>query len=260
MKIQVLIAALCKEPIALLNEMGIKSDAIIGNQCSEDNVESFDYTGNKIVVYSFNERGVGLNRNNTLLRARGDVAVLADDDMYFYENYEETLNKAYEKYPEADVIIFNIEGGSKKRFKIMKKMNINYWNVLRFGAARITFRISSIKNNGIFFNTEFGGGTSHSAGEDSLFLLDCLKKKLKIIALPETLACLGDEEVSSWFEGYTEKYFFDKGCFYGVAFKQFACIYAFLELIKNRKRYKEFGSINKALHSVMQGIKCIRKQ
>lgn len=260
MKTQVLIAALCKDPIKLLNEMKITSDAIIGNQCFKNDVEELNYNGNQVLVYSFNERGVGLNRNNTLLRASGDVAVLADDDMYFYENYEETLTKAYEKYPKADVIIFNIEGGSQKRFKITRKMDINYWNVLRFGAARITFRTASIKNNGIFFNTEFGGGTPHSAGEDSLFLLDCLKKNLKIIALPESLACLKDEEVSSWFEGYTEKYFFDKGCFYGVAFKRFARIYAFLEIIKNRKRYQEFGNTNKVMNSVIQGIKYIRKR
>ena len=61
--------------------------------------------------------------------------------------------------------------------------------------------------------SSWGGGARDSNGEDSLFLHDCLKKGLHIYA---DTAVLGREvyRESTWFHGYNEKFFADRGVLY----------------------------------------------
>ena len=66
----------------------------------------------------------------------------------------------------------------------------------------------------------FGGGAKYSAGEDSIFLKSCLDNGLKIYAVPYALAFLNDDRPSTWFNGYTDKYFFDKGVLYSCLYKK----------------------------------------
>ena len=43
---------------------------------------------------------------------------------------------------------------------------------------------------------------------------DCLKKGLKIIAVEEKIAKLTEDRDSTWFTGFDEKYYYDKGALY----------------------------------------------
>lgn len=80
-KVQVLVASMNQTDHSLLEKMNISTSAIVGNQCNYDSVERFEWNGNECLYLNFNERGVGLNRNNTLMRATGDICLFADDDM-----------------------------------------------------------------------------------------------------------------------------------------------------------------------------------
>lgn len=98
---------------------------------------------------------------------------------------------------------------------------------MRFGAARIAFRRKSITKNGITFNLHFGGGTEYSAGEDTLFLHDCLRKGLKIVAVPDSIATLLENRESTWFKGYTDKYFLDRGALFAAISKKWLPFYVY---------------------------------
>ncbi|NMA73352.1 MAG: hypothetical protein GX963_04170 [Bacteroidales bacterium] len=74
MTIEVLIATMDQEDHSLLEKMNIQSNAIVGNQCGRNEVEEIEYEGHKIKFLSFNERGVGLNRNNALRLGAARVA------------------------------------------------------------------------------------------------------------------------------------------------------------------------------------------
>ena len=71
-------------------------------------------------------------------------------------------------------------------------------------------------------------------GEDSLFLHDCLKAGLNIY---RTTVALGKETSgqSTWFQGYTEKFFFDRGVLYHFLYGAMAKVFGFRYLFKNRK-------------------------
>jgi glycosyltransferase involved in cell wall biosynthesis len=214
LKIQVLVATMNQTDHSLIEKMNIRTDAIVGNQCDCNSAETFERNNQTITYYNFAERGVGLNRNNTLMRATADVCLFADDDMVYEDNYAETVEKAFSENPQADVLVFNLIEKVPTRKLITKKTNVGYLNYLRYGTARVAVRLDSVKKYGIYFNQCFGGGTEHCHGEDNLFLNSCLKNGLKIVAIPKYIATLTEERESSWNNGYGEKYLKDQGALY----------------------------------------------
>ena len=115
MKVQVLVAALNQSNHSLLERMNIQSDVIVGNQCDENSIEKFIYNGFSAIYLNFSERGVGLNRNNALMRADADYCLFADDDMVYIDNYPQIVINAFNKNPKADILIFNIKENKSSR-------------------------------------------------------------------------------------------------------------------------------------------------
>ena len=252
MRIQILIAAMNQNDHSLLEKMNIQSDAIVGNQCDFNLVEEFFWKNWQITYLNFAERGVGLNRNNALMRATGDICLFADDDMVYVDNYVEIIAKAFQDNPKADIIIFNLYEKNSKRKQIKKKQRVMWFNYLRFGTARIAFRLQPIKQNGIYFNQCFGGGTEHCHGEDNLFLTECLRKKMKIIALPIVIARLTDDRQSTWNMGYGDKYLADQGCLYRQISRKWWKLLCLQDAIRHRKLYglSIIGAYNKMIKKI----------
>lgn len=238
MKVQVLVAAMHQTNHSLLEKMNIQSDAIIANQCDRNEIEAFEWNGHRIQYLNFAERGVGLNRNNALMRASGDICLFADDDMRYCDGYAQMIINAFEEHPDADVIIFNLIENLPTRYVIKKATRVSYMNFLRYGTARIAVRNAMIRKNGIYFNQCFGGGTEHCHGEDNLFLADCLKRKLRVYAVPIFLAELTEERKSSWNNGYDEKYIRDQGVLYKTMFRTCWRLLCLQDAIRHHKRYE----------------------
>lgn len=252
MNIQVLVAAMNQSDRSLLEKMNIKTDVIVGNQCDRNSVEHFEFDGHRATYLNFAERGVGLNRNNALMRADGDICLFADDDMVYSDDYAEKVAKAFEDNPRADIIVFNLAEKNGERYIIKKKHRVGRHNYLRYGAARIAVRLARVREKTIYFNQLFGGGTEHSHGEDTIFLTDCLSAGLKIYAVPEFIAELTEERSSTWFEGYTDKYFIDKGILLRHISPRLHGLFALLLALKHRRGYKKFG-VKKALRLMIYG-------
>ncbi len=238
MKVQVLVAAMNQQDHSLLDKMNIQSDVIVGNQCSFNSIEQFEYNGHSATYLNFAERGVGLNRNNALMRATGDICLFADDDMVYVDNYCGLIQDAFKQLPDADVIIFNLEEVKTTRYVIKNVEKVGYLNYLRYGTARVAFKLKSVRENGIYFNQCFGGGTEHCHGEDNIFLTDCLKAKLKIYGVPETIAKLTEERESTWNSGYDEKYLTDQGCLYRAISRRWWKLLCLQDCVRHSAEYK----------------------
>lgn len=257
MKIQVLVAAMHQKDATLLERMNIQSDVIVGNQCDRYEIQSFLYHGFHARVFSFAERGVGLNRNNALMRADADVVLFADEDMRFLDGYPELVEAAWKRHPDADVLIFNLgeteRDSSVNRYIIRRDHRIGWGNFLRYGTARVAVKLHSVKKNAIYFNQCFGGGTEHRHGEDSLFLAECLKRGLKLYAVTETLAVLNAGEVSSWNTGYDEKYLCDQGILYRTLSHRWWLFLCVQDAVRKAKRYQM--PWHQALRWMIKGVK-----
>ena len=214
MTLQLLVSAVDKEPRKLAEQMHIDSDAIIINQCGTNAYDEWEQNGHVIKAYSFDEKGVGLSRNNALLRADRDISLFADEDIVYEDGYCEKVLRAFETYPEADMLLFNINVDKERRtYHIDSFGRVKQHNCGRYPTYSFAIRTRKMHEKNITFSLLFGGGAKYSNGEDSLFIKECITKKLKVFRVPETI---GTEvpRPSTWFQGYNEKFFFDRGVLY----------------------------------------------
>lgn len=239
MSVQVLVASVNQVDHSLIEKMNISSDVIVGNQCDQNYIEKFEYKGFSACYLNFAERGVGLNRNNTLMRASGEFCLFADDDMVYVDNYSQIVEEAFKKHHDADMLIFNLIEPQIRRYVIKNEERVGYFNFLRYGMARVAVRLKSVRDNGIFFNQCYGGGTEHCHGEDNIFIADCLKAGFKIYAIPVAIARLTEERVSTWNKGYSDKYFKDQGSLYHLISRKWWKLLCLQDAIRHRHEYKD---------------------
>lgn len=259
MRVEVLVSTMHQKSHDLLNEMNINTDAVVVNQTDCEKYEDLTFKGNSIKIFSNTERGIAKSRNKALNNATADICILADDDMQFSDDYKKIATTAFQKY-DADIIIFNFIDDNNKLTRTNKTVKkINIFNYMNYGAARIALKNDSIKEKHILFREAFNGVPLPTCGEDTLFLRDALKKKLKIIAVPEALAELKNGRNSTWFKGYTKEYFFDKGVILGIAHPALAIPFA-LFLVLKHKEYCESGfSRFTVFNEIFKGILFIIK-
>ena len=255
MKIETLIVTVDNTDTSLAGRMNVQTDTIVGNQCGIDSVEVTYANGNRVTYINTSERGVGRNRNTVLEASTSDICILADDDMHFIDGYPVIANRAFEECPDADIVIFNLIEKVPRRYRNVKTRRIGRFNYARYGAARIAFLRSSVVGAGICFNTHFGGGTEYSAGEDTIFLKECLDKHLKIYAVPYDLAEIDQDAESTWFTGYNEKFFHDKGALYAFLYPAAWSLFSLRFLLLKRKKYGRGMSFCAAFRYMVDGGK-----
>lgn len=220
MNLEVLVATMNQTDLSLYNKMNIHSDLIIANQCEYNNIQITSVNNNNVKMISTNTKGVGLNRNIALLASTADILLLSDDDVIYHNDYKEKVLEAFQKYPKADVIVFGMKlsrNGEVYRIKKLKNQKLNLLNIMKFGTYSIAIRNTVVQSKRLTFSHLFGGGCEFGSGEDSLFLIDCLRNGLKIYSNEYVLGVCAKDS-SSWFSGYTDKYFYDKGAWFSHAF------------------------------------------
>lgn len=259
MRVQTLVAAVNQEVLKLAEKMHLETDAIIVNQCDCNDYVEYEYQGAKVKCYSFQERGVGLNRNNALLRADEDICLFSDEDIVYDEGYAKKLEREFEMHPEADLILFNIRVNEKRATYYNTSFGrVRWYNCGRYPTFSFAARREKLHRAGVTFSLLFGGGAPYSNGEDSLFLMDCLKKGLRIYKSPVELG----EEVpreSTWFHGYHEKFFYDRGFLYHYLYGWKAPLMGFRFVYIKKKTMCQEIPWKKAYSIVKKGIRDAKK-
>lgn len=260
MKLEVLISTMHQKNHDLIEKMNIQSDAIVINQSDNNNFEEFTYKGNSIRFITLNERGVGLSRNNALMRSNADICLMGDDDVAYVDGYEDIIINAFKNNPKADMIMFNVPSTSSDRptYNIPKHMRVRWYNCLRYPTYHIAFRRDSQRKANIYFSLLFGGGAKYNSGEDNLFVSDFIKKGLKIYACPETIGHMTPGE-STWFKGYNDKFFIDRGVLLAAINKRWAKFFSVRYVLRHRNKFIKDKSMNEALRLLIQGTKEFKK-
>ena len=236
MRVQVLASVMNEEPAALLERMRLESDAVIINQCHRLELENITYKGHQVQFFSFPDRGVGRSRNEAILRAEGDICLFSDADIVYEPGYAEKISAEFERNPHADMILFNITvEESRRTYHITRRGRVRWYNCGRYGAVSFAIRRESLLSSGVTFSLLFGGGARYGSGEDSLFLKEFMDKGYAVYMAPVTI---GREEAgeSTWFSGYDEKFFRDKGVLYRYLYGRLARAMALRFLLAHRHR------------------------
>lgn len=260
-RLQILVSAVNKEADKLPELMNIESDAIIVNQIiSEDcAAESFDkeisYGDFQVRVLQRVEKGVGLSRNTGLENADHEIIQFGDDDIIYDAGYGKKILQEFDAHPEADVLLFNVKAQpGRETYWNEDYSRVTWKNYGRYPAYAICARRDKLIDSGVKYSLLFGGGAPYMNGEDSLFLHDCLRAGLNIY---RTTVSLGHERVSesTWFKGYNEKFFFDRGVLYHFLYGKMAFILGFRFLFKNRVEMCENLGLFKSYRLLLSGIR-----
>ena len=251
MKLEVLVATMGQESCALAEKMNITGAAVLANQCDR---WAYEEQG-EIRMLSTATRGVGINRNLALQLSKADIILFADDDVSYYDGALEGVVKAFEQLPRADVIFFGLDmtrNGKvfdKRRNKVRR---VHIWNALRYGAARMAVRRSAVMEKRLSFTTLFGGGCIYGSGEDTVFIADCLRAGLKVCSHDLVLGTCAKDS-SSWFSGYNEKYFYDRGAMVACVFPKLKHVMKWHFARKTAK--KQHVPLKKVIKYMNMGIK-----
>ena len=256
---QVLVATMDRMDTSIIQKMNIRCPAIVANQADREEIVSWDTEWGTCKMITTATRGVGLNRNVALLAATEEILLLSDDDVVYYDDMPIEVARAFELLPKADVIAFGmdmVKNGEIFERRVTSTGRLHVWNSMNLGTYRIAVRRKALIDHNITFYQCFGGGCPFSAGEDSLFLKACFDAGLKVYSYNYVLGkCCKDR--SSWFTGYGEKYFYDKGVLVRKLFPKTAYLMAIYFAVCF-KRKTELGW-KKRLKLVYAGVRAAKK-
>lgn len=249
MKLDILMSCMHQTDDALIHKSKITGSAVVINQCDR---EGFTQYG-RVAMYDTKERGLTRSRNMAIAKSNADICLLCDDDEEFVADYEQNILTAYESLPQADVIIFKMVNRPASfpdqvmELKFPKTMKVSSW--------QISFRRESLLRTGVRFDERMGAGTGNGAEEELKFLTDCRKAGLRIFYVPYAIASVAQTD-STWFAGFNEKFFFDRGTttryILGVPL---AVVYGIYYVLRKRKLYAGQISTTGALKAIFRGIK-----
>lgn len=142
------------------------------------------------VIFS-SSRGLSKNRNILLREAYAPYCLIADDDLDFIPEGLETIITTFDKSPELDVIALqytNRDGKTEKNYPAtsfdLSRPPKGYF----ISSVELAFRRDSVVGKRIFFNENFGVGSTYPCGEEDLWLHDALRQGLKGAYRPATIA------------------------------------------------------------------------
>lgn len=259
MKIVSLISSVNQNIDELIKMIKLETDAVLVNQCDHSEAGSLDINGSHIEYRCMPDRGVGLSRNTCIDMAieSADILLFTDEDITYDPGYASLIENEFVKHPDAQMLFFNIRVCDARRTYWNKNYaRVGAFNYGRYPAYSIAIRADILKKSGVRFSLDFGGGAKYANGEDSIFIHDLLKSRIKMY---RTTVCLGQEKEreSTWFEGYNDRFFISRGALYVKLYGSFALFRAYVFLFRHQYMYAECG-LKRAIELMKLGMKEIR--
>ncbi|MCD8328034.1 MAG: glycosyltransferase [Ruminococcus sp.] len=252
-RLEVLVSCMHQSGMDIVSESNITGSAVVINQCDKSSYCEMLTKNGRARMFSTTARGLTVSRNEAIRRSNAEICLLCDDDEVFEEDYESGILKAYDKLSDADVIIFKMTN-RKPSFKD-KIQRLRFPKTMRVSSWQISFRRESLLKSGVRFDELLGAGSGNGAEEELKFLCDCEKAGLRIYYVPFKIAFVGHSG-STWFNGYDEKFFYNRGSTTRYILGAFtASLYALYYVVKKREKYKGSISFACALKAIFKGIK-----
>ena len=214
-----------------LDKMNITSKCTVINQCGSNGVEQYK----NFDIFSYDELGNSNSRNRGLENVTEDIILLCDDDVVYDKDYEKKVLDEFRQNEKADAIFFNMYSPNRKKRVIKKRKRLHIYNSLNYASYNIAFKRNSVISRNISFNTDFGPNSRYNNGADTMFIVDMIKNSLKIYSSHANLGTVYNKS-STWFKGYNEKYFFNKGALFTAICKPLRIPLIVQYLIRHRER------------------------
>lgn len=190
------------EIATLLDQMNVKGNVIVGNQCGREGTYVLSGERYTAKVIELTEYGTSLNRNTLLLASSASYITFLDDDTLCPDTYIDICLEAIERLSKqkCQAVRLNVVSLNQARpIKQVKRETIATINKIRsYGVWGAIFDRSFLISKGIRFHTDIGPGTAINHGEDTLFLADLIRNGGKMLLLTDVLYSLKQQD-SCWF-------------------------------------------------------------
>ncbi len=213
MNLEVLIATMKNDDISgLLDRMNINSNSVVINQTDYYDFKKINHKTYSSKVFSVDERGLSRSRNLAIIESTADLICLADDDMEYTDTYANDIISEFNKHPDADAILFYVKpvNGRVGNTKIKRTGRLKPLEYKEFCSVEIVIKRERLLAVNVWFNLLFGSGAKYKCGEETILLSELLKKGFKIYKSDVMIATV-DMSESSWFTGFNEEFFYNKG-------------------------------------------------
>ena len=260
MELQTLVSTMHQNDKKLIERMNIRSNAIVINQCDNEKIEEYSLNNFHIKWINSKKRGLSISRNMALDNADCDICHLADDDLKYIGGYEEIILSQFRKYPDVDIIAFQVEG-IERAFKnyYPYPRQITFLSSMKISSVEVAFRLEKVKQTKVRFNELFGSGSKYFMGEENIFLAECLRSGLKIMYVPIKIANLHLGE-STWFKGFNKEYFINRGAVFTALSKKLSFFFILQFALRKSKLFTDEISIYQAIKFMLEGRRQLLKE
>lgn len=262
-KIQILVTTMHQKDLSKYTSMNLQTDAIFANQADINEYKSDMLGGHKVEIVTTTTRGTSRNRNLAIIHSsrEAEYIMFADDDQIMVDDYENIVLDIFAKHPQAEAIKFCIEAvharnPGRSYTGQFKKAHI--LSVTSCGIQGLVIKRDILLKHNLHFNEYFGPGTPCYCGEDSIFLQDLLKTGVRLYLSPVVVSTIY-ETGSTWYEGYTEKYFKVSGMILSAIFPVLAYPLAIRSAYRFSMRKGCTMKFSDILHCYWKGIREYRK-
>lgn len=232
-----------------LEDKKVKENILIINQTNNNQKYEID----NIKMYNYKEKGLSKSRNRAIENSKKDICLIADDDVVYKPNTFDVVKKSFEDNPKADIITFQIETPEGYLFKDYPKEKFwhNTKSILKVSSIEIAFKRKVILKNNIKYDESFGLGAKYKSGEENIFLMDCLKKGLKIKYIPIPIVLHPFESSGKKIDDYVSVA--SKGALFTRLFGWKFIIINFIFALKKYNLYKDQLSFIKFVKYIYKG-------
>ena len=136
------------------------------------------------------EKGLSKSRNCAIDAVKEGICIITDDDVVFPQNFESSILDAYGANPDADIITFQAQTPDGEDFKHYNLASFTHTqrSVARVSSIEITFKVDAVRTANVRYDEAFGLGSTFATSEEYIFLSDALKRGLKAVFIPQTIA------------------------------------------------------------------------
>lgn len=229
---------------------------VVINQTTPDKTTESPYPSVR-VINSF-DKGLSKSRNLALDNSKCNLCVIADDDVVYEPDFEESILLAYNQNPEAALISFRVKTPKGVLFKKYSQERVTANFFQRLNIMSIEMVVNRMICDTIRFNENFGLGARFPMGEEAIFINELHKKKLAILNEPATIVT--HPEITSNDRVTVEEKYYIQGALFTALFGNRYLKWLFLKLIFDIKQKKlKSWQIKDAFKSAATGRKDLLK-
>jgi hypothetical protein len=140
-----------------------------------------------VTVLPLASTGLSRSRNAALELARGEILLLADDDVVHPAGAYDGIRAFFAANPGASLAAgVSLDPAGAPRKRPIGARRLTRWNAGRISSHELSLRLAPVRAAGVRFDPRFGAGAGTAAflGEEYVFVADCLAAGLAGFHLP----------------------------------------------------------------------------